>query len=188
MDERGRRAAPRASLNRRRRALLLAAPAALVAGCASTPPPAPGPREAVATAPGPSPSPAPPRTPLEIERQWLQAWFKDTPVRIARRDDDALAVEVPRVYCFDGGRAQVKPPLAAVLDKVAESLRRQPRLRLALLSAPGDDGQAELAAPRAANVRQHLRQRGVPVARLAAPSRGTGDAVQLRLQLRDELH
>lgn len=170
-----------------RRAVLGLLPVVLLgalAACGSTPP-APGDRGRASPSGRPS---APTRTPLETEQKWLQAWFKDTPVLIAPRGDDALAVEVPREFCFDGGRAQVKPALAAVLDKVAESLRRQPRLRLATLAAPGDANRAELAGTRAANVRQHLRARGVPEARLASPSTGTLAAVQLRLQLLDEPH
>ncbi|MFO1329121.1 MAG: hypothetical protein U1F56_17300 [Rubrivivax sp.] len=175
---------------RSRRATLLALaglPALLAGGCASTPPAAPGARPAGSAAtPSARPDGVQRRAPLDIEQQWLQAWFKDTPVTITPRDGAALEVEVPRAFCFDGGRTQVKPPLAAVLDKVAESLRRQARLRLALLAAPGDAERPELALPRAAHVRQHLRGRGVPEARLAAPARSSADAVQLRLQLLDE--
>ena len=141
-----------------------AAPAARPASPAATSPPA-----------------APRASPLDTERQWLQTWFEGTPVEIAQ-DDGVLNVAVPRAFCFDSGRSAVKPPLGAVLDKLAESLRRHPQLRLERVAAP-DDGAAApgLAIQRAAQVRSHLRARGVAESRLGNPSRSSADAVQLRL-------
>jgi outer membrane protein OmpA-like peptidoglycan-associated protein len=152
----------------------------LLAGCASPPAPSqPGvPRPAADAGTPPRP------LSLESERHWLQSWFAGTPVQIALRSDGALAVEVPREFCFDAGRSAVKPALAAVLDKVAESLRRQRTARLTLLAAPGDPApNAGLARQRAEQVRTHLRGRGVPESRLAASSNAVAAAVQLRLEL-----
>ena len=151
--------------------------AALVAGCASTtataPPPAgpatPGQRTQVAEA-------------LAVERQWLGSWFKDTPVKVAQRSDGAVSVEVPREFSFEAGRSGVRPALAAVLDKVAESLRRVPQAQVALLAAP-DDGEVAtaLATQRAERIRDHLRSRGVAASRLGRPSAAATASVQLRL-------
>jgi outer membrane protein OmpA-like peptidoglycan-associated protein len=155
-------------------ALLLAC---LVAGCASTTPTAP--------------VPAAPSTPaqrtqvaeqLAVERQWLGSWFKDTPVKVAQRGDGAVGVEVPLAYSFDPGKTGVKAPLAAVLDKVAESLRRVPQAQVALLAAPDDAEVATaLATQRAERIREHLRSRGVAEARLGRPSPSASASVQLRL-------
>ncbi|MDE2276305.1 MAG: hypothetical protein KGK09_08420, partial [Burkholderiales bacterium] len=82
-------------------------------------------------------------TVLAIERHWLLSWFKGSPVAIAQRADGAVTVDVPRRYCFDPGQSHIKPPLAAVLDKVSESLQRRPLVHLAL-AAPGD-GRADAA-------------------------------------------
>lgn len=141
------------------------------------PPPAP---RAPAAAAGTESTPQG-HAPIEVERRWLQAWFKDTPVQIALRGEDVLGVDIPREFSFDAGSSRIKPPLAAVLDKVAESLRRQPQLRLQGLAAPGAGTDAVLAVPRGVQVRRHLCSRGVPEARLAAPVRSGVDAVQLRL-------
>lgn len=105
-------------------------------------------------------------------------------MRIAQADEDSVTVEVPLGFCFDRGRAAVKPPLGAVLDKLAESLRRNPQARLLLLAAPGDEAaDAALALQRASQVRSYLRARGVPDSRLGSASRTTLAAVQLRLRL-----
>ena len=159
--------------------------ALVLPACTSTavqrpaPPATTGP-DAVPTVP---PAGLPRAAPLQVERLWLQSWFKGTPVSIVERADGLLAVDVPRTFCFDPGSVQVKPALGAVLDKVAESLRRQPQLRLAGLAAPGD-GSADvaLAERRAAQVRQHLRSRGVAEARLGRPAAAAVALVQLRLQ------
>jgi outer membrane protein OmpA-like peptidoglycan-associated protein len=182
--------------------LLSLAGVLVLAGCASAPPrpggtvaptgPEPAATAAPAPAPGPVAPPAPP-TPaqqrtaaastLAVERQWLASWFKGTPVVVAQRPDGAVTVDVPREFCFEPGRDAVKPALAAVLDKVAESLRRTAVAEIRYVGAPGDaGGAATLAAQRAARVHDYLRKRGVAPARLAAPTAGTGTAVQLRIE------
>ncbi|MBA4178237.1 MAG: hypothetical protein C0505_17025 [Leptothrix sp. (in: Bacteria)] len=187
--------------------------ALLMAGCATVAPPPVSPTAPPARPPAPAtaqPTPAPaaeapaspaapvpsPRTVaaegLAIEQRWLQDWFRGTPVRIALRGDGVLAVEVPREFCFDSGRSQIKPALAAVLDKVAESLRRRPTTRLTLLAAPADPAgpstspaanpaSATLAQQRAAGVQRHLRDRGIALARLGEPTADGAAAVQLRI-------
>jgi outer membrane protein OmpA-like peptidoglycan-associated protein len=121
-------------------------------------------------------------TALAIERQWLNSWFRGTPVLIAQRSDGALTIDVPRDHCFEPGRSTLKPALAVVLDKVAESLQRRPQARVLLLAAPDDKGRAgPLARQRALEVRNRLLGRGVPASRLAEPSATAAAAVQLRI-------
>lgn len=146
-------------------------------GCAGTPTAAP---PALPTAPAPPAA----RNAVAIERQWLQSWFEGTPVRIAQRSEASFSVEVPREFCFAPGRSEVKPALAAVLDKVAQSLARKPALRVQGLAAPGDSAQGTaLAQQRAASVRKYLLARGVSSQQLAAASVTQVAAVQLRIGL-----
>lgn len=154
-------------------------------GCASGPPPAPSAQAPAAAAP--PPTPAQQRTAaastLAVERQWLASWFKGTPVVVAQRQDGAVIVDVPREFCFEAGRDAVKPALAAVLDKVAQSLRRTAIAELHLIAAPGDaSGDAALGLQRASRIHDYLRSRGVSAARLAKPSATSGAAVQLRME------
>lgn len=149
----------------------------VLAGCAGGPPPAPH----------VPPTRAEPRNTapasLVPERQWLQSWFKGTPVVIAQRSDGAVSVDVPRAFCFDPGRSELKPALAAVLDKVAESLRRVPQARLPLIAAPDDaPSAAGLALARASQVHKHLLSRGVTAARLGKPAVTGAGSVQLRME------
>lgn len=148
--------------------------AAALSGCASAPP------ERHEKVPPVLPSPA---SPLATERRWLDAWFHGTPVRIAQHDDGPLEVDVPLEFSFDAGRSRVKPPLAAVLAKVAESLRRVPHARLQRIAAPGDvAGDSILGQQRAGHVRNYLRDHGVQTSRLAAPSSTIDAKVSLRIE------
>lgn len=162
-----------------RRVVALLAPL-LLYGCASVAPSGPEPP----VAPRPVTTPAPRPASLAIERQWLQSWFKGTPVRIEQRSGAEFSVQVPGEYCFDAGSSAVKPPLAAVLDKLAQSLQRKPEARVDLLAAPGDAaGAAALVQQRGDSVRKHLIARGVSSQRLAATSAADVAAVQLRIGL-----
>lgn len=158
----------------------------LLHGCGSTPPAAPVAPPTVPSAPEAAPPVSAPQkgSALAVERQWLQSWFEGTPVLIVQRSESTLSVEVPREFCFDAGRSQVKPALAAVLDKVAESLRRKPQLRLPQVAAPGDAATASpLAQQRATQVRSYLIAHGVAASRVSAATVTPNPAVLLRIEL-----
>ena len=146
-------------------------------GCGTAPTAPPTPASAAApVAPAPRPSG------LAVERQWLQSWFEGTPVRIAQLSEAAFTIEVPLQYCFDAGRDAIKPPLAAVLDKLAQSLQRKAGSRVELLAAPGDAAAASpLAQLRAEAVRKHLLGRGVSSTQLGPATTSAVPAVQLRI-------
>jgi len=152
-----------------------------VGGCASVAPPAPhGP----AVTPTPADQRAAAPAALAGEARWLQSWFRGTPVRIVQRNDGAVSVDVPLEFCFDPGHSSVKPALAALLDKVSESMRRVPQARMPLLAAPDDaTGTTPLGLQRALQVRAHLLSRGVPAANLGKPGVTAAAAVQLRLEV-----
>jgi len=155
--------------------------------CTSTAPPgepsAPAqPAQPTPQAPTPDQRAAVPAN-IAVERQWLTSWFKGTPVRIRQVDDSAIAVDVPREFCFEPGKSNVKPALGAVLDKMAQSLQRVPAANVVLIAAPADaKGSSALALQRAARVAERLRAAGVRSERLGAPSVATAAAVQLRME------
>jgi outer membrane protein OmpA-like peptidoglycan-associated protein len=169
--------------------------AALLGACATTaPPPSTGPvvPAPVASAPGsalpgevkpPAKAPPPP-SPLATEQRYLDEWFRGTPVVIAAQGPAGLTVDVPLANSFAAGKTDVRPALNAVLERVAESLKRQIGARLAI-SAPTDlDGPPTLAGSRAAKVREALVAKGVAAPRISlAEAAKPGTAVQLRMAL-----
>ena len=125
---------------------------------------------------------APAVSPLVTEQRWLGEWFRGTPVVIALTDGGTLAVDVPLVNSFDAGSSSIKPALAAVLDRVATSLRRQPSMVVAIAAPADASGNATLAASRAKKVREHLVSRGVAGTRLTGSGAvAAGGAVQMRI-------
>jgi len=148
----------------RRTAALVLALLALLAGCATPTGPAPG------------------VSPLVVEQRWLEEWFRGTPVVITLHDSNTLAVDVPLANSFATGSSSVKPALAAVLDRVATSLLRQPALRVSITASTDTDGPAALAAGRTQPVRDQLIARGVAGTRATGLGKArAGTPVQLRL-------
>src|SRR5689334_2729491 len=109
-------------------AVCLLPAAAFVAGCATKPSPTNPPPLVVPAQPPASPSPPP--SPLESEARWMRQLFDGTPVVVDTERDGAMRVEVPLQYAFDGDQAAIKPPLNAVLEKVALSMKRNPTARV----------------------------------------------------------
>lgn len=131
--------------------------ALLLAGCASSPlPPPPTPSAPAAPQPAAGIS-------LSDEQHRLAELFRGTPVVFEMTPEGNLRVEVPEKFCFDKGRAVVKPPLAKVLEKVAPSAKA-PGMKTHVL-APGD-GRSDtwLARQRAVSTRDYLIAMGVPFA------------------------
>lgn len=136
-------------------------------------------------APGAPPPPMIQLAPaLQVEQAWLLQWFRDTPVRIAGDADGGLRVDVPLAFSFESARAQPRPALAAVLDRVAESLRRQPAVRVAV-GMVGDEGTAAaVTQQRLASLRSALIARGVAATRVGTmPSVAGEPGAALRLSL-----
>jgi outer membrane protein OmpA-like peptidoglycan-associated protein len=164
---------------------------AALAGCASNSKPKPTPVVVPSTAPAatapapqavpaaPASTPVPPRPTLAAEQRRLAELFKGTPVVFSMQADGSMRVEVPLSFCFGRGAFVVKPPLAAVLDRLARSQRGDTtRLRV---SAAGDTATsgANLAHDRAASTRDYMVARGVFATRVTLASGAPGDGVEI---------
>lgn len=121
-----------------------------------------------------------PKPTLAQERQRLADLFDGTPVVLAIDRDGSLRAEVPLRFCFEPARAVVKPPLAALLDRLAGSRATQGGTWS--VAAPGDPASkgTTLAAERADSVRDYLVGHGADALRVAvsvAPAVGNPSAV-----------
>jgi outer membrane protein OmpA-like peptidoglycan-associated protein len=161
--------------------LVWAALVLVLAGCATAPRPA-APPAAPLPAPAPArptpPAPPPPAVAPELvaEQRFLEELFRGTPVTVGAvgpGPNSPLRLEVPLRYSFDEGSATVKPPLGAVLDRVARILERQPRARVQV-ATPG--------AERTASVRRDLTARRVASHRIERLPDRPG-AVELRVSI-----
>lgn len=152
------------------RCLLLAM--VLLAGCASVSPPSSSPSGSARSA----------DAALAAEQRWLTQLFAGTPVQIALQRDGQLAVDVPLDFSFDAGRANVKPPLAKVLDYLAQSAHRQTGVRVHVAAPADERGPAALALRRANAVRAYLVGKGIAPLRFSEPEAADGASVSVRLQ------
>jgi hypothetical protein len=144
--------------------------AALLAGCAGPTQVPPG----TSTTPGEPPRPGqPPPNVLAAEVTWMRQLFDGTPVVIASEPDGAMRVDVPMQFAFDDKSNSPKPPLRAVMDKVALSMLRQASTKVHL-ATPGP-------VARGAAMRRYLQGRGVIGLRVVVLAPPPGDAVMLRV-------
>ena len=137
-------------------------------------------------APQRAPAPgAPAATALSTEHRFLEDWFRGTPVVIAAQPPITLQLDVPLANSFDAGKADIKPALNAVIDRVAQSLLRQSSARINV-NAPADaSGNAALAQSRMQRVREALGRKGIASTRvdLTESAPRPGGPVQLRLTI-----
>jgi len=129
--------------------------------------------------------PLPSDSPLASEARWLTELFAGTPVQVVGERDGSVRLSVPMKYAFDPAPATgtapasaiaPKPPLQAVLDKLSQSMKRQPTAKLQAAAPAGPRSAERLAA-----LRSHLANKGVPNWRVAAASPPADDQVLLRL-------
>ena len=150
---------------------LIAAPLIAVLAACGTPRPAP-PASSAPAAPAP-------RVTLAGEQVRLAELFRGTPVTFAMQQDGSLRATVPRRFSFDAAAIKVKPPLAAVLDRLAKGqLQSTSRMRVSAPADPEARG-GNLARDRALSVRDYLMGQGIVAARLQANSATQTEQVEI---------
>ena len=120
---------------------------------------------------------AAPKVSLADEQRRLAELFRGTPVVFSMQPDGSMRITVPLRYSFDKGRFAVKPPLGAVLERVAKSQRTE--ATRFLVAAPADPHSKGLllATERATSARDYMVGRGVDATRFSISAFGSGDAV-----------
>ena len=100
-------------------------------------------------------------------------------VNVAQSSDQRLWISFPAEALFASGRSAVKPPAAPWLDRVASTLKDQPRTEVQILGEPDpssrdDTASRVLALDRAASARDWIVARGVSAQRVSVAGRRPG--------------
>jgi outer membrane protein OmpA-like peptidoglycan-associated protein len=116
---------------------------------------------------------------MEDKRKEMQAATAGSGVDVERTQDNQLKVSVPSDISFDSGRADIKPEMRPVLDKLTTNL--DPKVRMTVVGhtdATGSDALNDaLSIERAQSVRNYLSVRGVDAQRIAVQGRGSHEPV-----------
>ena len=116
---------------------------------------------------------------LATEKARLASLFRGTPVVFELLPDGSMRVDVPNAFAFDPGRAVVKPPLAAVLDRIATGQQRElTRIVIGAAADTAAQGTA-LARERAVSARDYSVARGLPADRIVAAVNGSAATVRI---------
>lgn len=118
---------------------------------------------------------------MEERRNTMEQATLGTPVKVSRTADNQLELNIPNDISFDTGSAAIKPPLRAVLDPFANSLRDDPSARLRIIGHTDSTGSDAINNPlsldRAQSVRDYLVARGVSSQRVEVMGRGDREPV-----------
>ncbi|MDT3677869.1 MAG: OmpA family protein [Burkholderiaceae bacterium] len=118
---------------------------------------------------------------MEQQKQAMQQATQGTGVQVTQTADNQLKLNVPSDVSFDTNSAQIKPNLAPVLDRFAQTLNANPGSTVRIIGHTDNTGNDSINDPlsvnRAASVRQYLAARGVDPARIAIDGRGSREPI-----------
>jgi len=118
---------------------------------------------------------------MQEQRAAMEQATQGTGVEVTQTADNRLKLEIPSDISFDSGRADLKPSLRPVLDKLAAGLAGHPVTRVTIIGHTDNVGSDAVNNPlsvnRAAAVRDYLVPRGVAASRIAIDGRGSREPV-----------
>ncbi|MEF9995792.1 MAG: OmpA family protein [Burkholderiaceae bacterium] len=118
---------------------------------------------------------------MEKQKREMEAATRGTGIEVTQTADNQLKLEVPSDVSFDVGRADIKPNLAPVLDRFAQTLRDNPSSTVRVIGHTDSTGSDAINNPlsvnRAASVRNYLEARGVNSGRITIDGRGSRDPI-----------
>jgi outer membrane protein OmpA-like peptidoglycan-associated protein len=118
---------------------------------------------------------------MEDQKRAMEQATQGTGVGVTQTADNQLKLNVPSDVSFDTGRADIKPNLAPVLDRFAQTLQQNPATTVRIIGHTDSTGTDAINDPlsinRAASTRQYLAARGVEAGRVAIDGRGSREPV-----------
>ena len=118
---------------------------------------------------------------MQEQKAAMEQATEGTGVEVTQTNDNRLKLEIPSDISFDSGRADIKPSLRPVLDKLAQGLAQHPVTRVTIVGHTDNVGSDAVNNPlsvnRAAAVRDYLVPRGVASSRIGIDGRGSREPV-----------
>ena len=118
---------------------------------------------------------------MEEQKRTMEQATQGTGVGVTQTADNQLKLDIPSDISFDVGRAEIKPNLAPVLDRFAQTLNANPAATVRIIGHTDTQGSDAINDPlsvnRAASTRQYLASRGVSAARIAIDGRGSREPI-----------
>lgn len=118
---------------------------------------------------------------MDKQKRDMEQATKGTGVQVTQTADHQLKLEIPSDISFDVGRADIKPNLAPVLDRFAQTLNENKGTKVRIVGHTDSTGSDAINDPlsvnRASSTRNYLASRGVDASRVAIDGRGSREPV-----------
>ena len=118
---------------------------------------------------------------MDKQKRDMEQATKGTGVQVTQTPDNQLKLEIPSDISFDVGRADIKPNLAPILDRFAQTLNENKAAKVRIIGHTDSTGSDAINDPlsvnRASSTRNYLASRGVDANRIAIDGRGSREPV-----------
>lgn len=118
---------------------------------------------------------------MEQQKAEMEQATAGTGIDVEKTADNQIRVMIPSDAGFDVNRADIKPQLATVLTKFAESMRTNPATSIRIIGHTDSTGSDAINDPlsreRALSTRDYLVARGVGSSRIATEGRGSREPI-----------
>lgn len=116
-----------------------------------------------------------------LKRDIEAALAGTTDVEVLAPATNSLDVRIPVSNGFSSGSADIRPPLAAALDRIAPTLVQHPEVALQILGHTDSTGSEmynlQLSIKRSEAVMEHLRKHGITLERMSADGKGEAEPI-----------
>lgn len=118
---------------------------------------------------------------MEEQRQKMEQASQGTGIDVTRTADNRLKLNIPADAGFDTNKSEIKPSLAAVLDKFASTMNEHTVTTVQIIGHTDSTGTDAINNPlslaRAESTRNYLVSRGVASQRISTAGRGKYEPV-----------
>lgn len=114
---------------------------------------------------------------MESQKEQMEAATSGTGISVAQTADNRLKLNIPSDISFDTGRAEIKPEMYPILNRLAAGLKNNPTSQVNIVGHTDNTGTDMINNPlsinRAANTRDYLVQQGIQPNRINIEGHGS---------------